>query len=172
MWKESTYPFSNFNCATTEVSWGGWGWEVSCGGHHRLKGKTTTGSALDGAVFDIAQILAYLVHNMSRSNYTWGLAILAYSLLFSVNNILAAYGWIVFPLLKLLSFFWLTYYCSIGLCFSVRVQLSLFRSTCKLIQSLLLQWFVKLMGPSLFSFIILIGRLWVIYVREDNYSNV
>ena len=32
-----------------------------------------------------------------------------------------AYGWIIFPLMKLLSFFWLTYYCSIGLCFSVRV---------------------------------------------------
>ena len=32
-----------------------------------------------------------------------------------------ANGWIVFPLLKLLSFFWLTYYCSIWLCFSVRV---------------------------------------------------
>ena len=83
--------------------------------------------------------------------------------------------------MALLSFFWLTYYCSIGLCFSVRVQLSLFRSTCKLIQSFFLQWFVKLMGPSLFSFIILIVfffsliktcRLWVIYVREDNYSNV
>ena len=49
--------------------WGGWGSEVSCGGrgHHRPRGKTTTGSALDGAVFDITQILAYLVHNMSRS---------------------------------------------------------------------------------------------------------
>ena len=68
-----------------------------------------------------------------------------------------AYGWIIFPLLKLLSFFWLTYYCSIGLCFSVRVKLSLFSFTCKLIQSLFLQWFVKLMGPSLFSFFILIG---------------
>ena len=33
----------------------GWGCEVSCGGHHRPRGKTTTGSALDGAVFDIAQ---------------------------------------------------------------------------------------------------------------------
>ena len=43
------------------------GCEVSCGGHHWPRGKTTTGSALDGAVFDIAQILAYLVHNMSRS---------------------------------------------------------------------------------------------------------
>ena len=32
---------------------GGWGCEVSCGGHHRPRGKTTTGSALDGAVFDI-----------------------------------------------------------------------------------------------------------------------
>ena len=30
-------------------------------------------------------------------------------------------GSIIFPLLKLLSFFWLTYYCSIRLCFSVRV---------------------------------------------------
>ena len=67
----------------------GWGCEVSCGGHHRPRGKTATGSALDGAVFDFAQILAYLVHNMSRSQYTWGLAILADSLLFSVNNILA-----------------------------------------------------------------------------------
>ena len=46
---------------------GGWGCEVSCGGHHRPRGNTTTGSALDGVVFDIAQILAYLVHNMSRS---------------------------------------------------------------------------------------------------------
>ena len=54
-------------------------------------------------------------------NYTWGLAILADSLLFSVNNILAGLWLNVFPLLKLLSFFWLTYYCSIGLCFSVRV---------------------------------------------------
>ena len=31
---------------------GWWGCEVSCGGHHWLRGKTTTGSALDGAVFD------------------------------------------------------------------------------------------------------------------------
>ena len=60
---------------TTIKSWsiyfimhsGGWGCEVSCGGHHRLRGKTTTGSALNGVVFDIAQILAYLEHNMSRS---------------------------------------------------------------------------------------------------------
>ena len=50
-----------------EPLWGGWGCKVSCGGHHRPRGKTTKGSALDGAVFDIAQILAYLVHNMSRS---------------------------------------------------------------------------------------------------------
>ena len=52
--------------------WGGWGCEVSCGGHHWLRGKTTTGSALDGAVFDITQILAYLVHNMSRSQLYLG----------------------------------------------------------------------------------------------------
>ena len=52
--------------------WAGWGCEVSCGGHHRPRGKTTTGSALDGAVFDIAQILAYLVHNTSRSQFYLG----------------------------------------------------------------------------------------------------
>ena len=52
--------------------WGGWGCEVSCGGHHPLRGKTTTGSALDGAVLDIAQILAYLVHDMSRSQLYLG----------------------------------------------------------------------------------------------------
>ena len=52
--------------------WGGWGCEVSCDGHHRPRGKTTTESALDGAVFDIAQILAYLVHNMSRSQLYLG----------------------------------------------------------------------------------------------------
>ena len=72
LWNRSPYP----------VDWGGWGCEISCGGHHRPRGKTTTGSALDGAVFDIAQILAYLVHNMSRSQLYLGLAILADSLLF------------------------------------------------------------------------------------------
>ena len=46
---------------------------------------TTTGSALDGAVFDITQILAYLIHNMSKSQLHLGFD----SLLFSVNNILA-----------------------------------------------------------------------------------
>ena len=59
-------------CLTWAHQWGGWGCEVSCGGHHRPRGKTTTGSALDGAVFDIAQILAYLVHNMSRSQLYLG----------------------------------------------------------------------------------------------------
>ena len=58
-------------CTATACG-GGWGCEVSCGGHHRPRGKTTTGSALDGAVFDIAQILAYLVHNMSRSQLYLG----------------------------------------------------------------------------------------------------
>ena len=55
-----------------DIMWGGWGCEVSCGGHHRLRGKTTMGSAWDGAVFDIAQILAYLVHNMSWSQLYLG----------------------------------------------------------------------------------------------------
>ena len=51
---------------------GGWGCEVSCGGHHQQRGKTTTGSALDGAILDFIQILSYLVHNMSRSQLYLG----------------------------------------------------------------------------------------------------
>ena len=57
---------------SSHISWGGWGCEVSCGGHHQPRRKTTTGSALDGAVFDITQILAYLIHNMSRSQLYLG----------------------------------------------------------------------------------------------------
>ena len=33
----------------TNLASGGWGCEVSCGVHHLQRGKTTTGSALDGA---------------------------------------------------------------------------------------------------------------------------
>ena len=60
--------------------------------------------------------LAYLVHNMSRSQLY--LAILADSIFFGQQH----FGGLMakFHLLKLLSFFWLTY-CSIGPCFSVRV---------------------------------------------------
>ena len=68
---------------------GAWGCEVSCGGHHRPRGKTTTGSALGGAVFDIAQILAYLVHNMSRSQLYLGFGHFGWLPSFLVNNILA-----------------------------------------------------------------------------------
>ena len=42
-------------------------------------------------------------------------------------------------------------------------------SLCKLIQSLFLQWFVNLMGALK---LIVACRLCVIYVREDNDSNV
>ena len=59
-------------CNSSSSNGGGWGCEVSCGGHHRPRGKTTPGSALNGAVFDIAQILAHLVHDISRSQlYLW-----------------------------------------------------------------------------------------------------
>ena len=68
---------------------GGWGCEVSFGGHLQPRGKTTTWSALDGAVFDIAQILAYLVHNMSRSQLYLGFGHFGWLPFFSVNNILA-----------------------------------------------------------------------------------
>ena len=39
---------------------------------HREHAITWTNDALDGAVFNIAQILAYLVHNMSRSQLYLG----------------------------------------------------------------------------------------------------
>ena len=75
--RKKTYPMlhlqlPNASPAAPSLLGGGWGCEVSCGGHHRPRGKTTTGSALDGAMFDIAQILAYLVHNMSRSQLYLG----------------------------------------------------------------------------------------------------
>ena len=59
-------------CSTRWPLRGVGGAVVSCGGHHRPRGKTTTELALDGAVFDIAQILAYLVDNMSRSQLYLG----------------------------------------------------------------------------------------------------
>ena len=54
------------------VGVGGWGWVGgwgSSGEHHQQRGKTTMGSALDGAVPDFTQILAYIVHNMSISQW-------------------------------------------------------------------------------------------------------
>ena len=46
---------------------GAYYWTKTSGFCQDLPWIYTMGSALDGAVFDIAQILAYLVHNMSRS---------------------------------------------------------------------------------------------------------
>ena len=63
---------------------------VGCGGHHRQRGKNTTGSVLDGAALDFTQILAYLVHNMSRFQLYLGCGHFGW-LLFSVNNILAGF---------------------------------------------------------------------------------
>ena len=49
----------------------GWGCKVSCGGHHRLRGKTTTGSALDGAVFDKGLPYIPRVHLSEGSLALW-----------------------------------------------------------------------------------------------------
>ena len=76
---------------------GGWGCEVSCGGHHWQRGKATTGSALDGAVFDIAQILAYLVHNLSRSQLYLGLQLIV-SATWVICSVLVVAVWLL-PLL-------------------------------------------------------------------------
>ena len=66
--KGATHPKVALVC----VSWhtpqwvrGGWRCIFFCGGHHIQRGKTTTGSAVDGAVIDVTQILAYVVHNKS-----------------------------------------------------------------------------------------------------------
>ena len=72
-----------------KVDWGGWGCEVSCGGHQWQRGKTTMGSALDGAVLDFTQILAYLVHSMSRSQLYLGFGHFGWlHSFFSVDDIL------------------------------------------------------------------------------------
>ena len=91
--------------------WGGRGCKMSCNGHHQ-QGQQ---SAPDVAEFDLAQILAYPI--WADPNYIWDLAILASYIL--VNYILVGL-W-----LRIISpgffFFCQTYYCSIGLCLSVRV---------------------------------------------------
>ena len=59
-------------CRNVMTFWGGrWGCEVSCGGHQRQSGKTTTGWALDGAVFDFTEILAYLAVCKIGWNHRW-----------------------------------------------------------------------------------------------------
>ena len=73
--------------------WGGWGCEVSCG-HHRPRGKTTTGSALDGAVFDIARILAYLVHIMSRSQLYLGFGHFALAAFMKIIGHIGHFQWL------------------------------------------------------------------------------
>ena len=57
------------NCGYTSLSVGGGrGCKMSCNGHHQ-QGQQ---SAPDVAEFDLAQILAYLVYNMSRSQLYLG----------------------------------------------------------------------------------------------------
>ena len=53
-------------------------------------------------------------------NYIWDLAILADSLLYSVSNILVGLCLNCISSIEI-TLFWLTYYCSIGPCFSFRV---------------------------------------------------
>ena len=69
---ECCHVLFNMSADSPHGIWGGWGCEVSCGGHHWLRGKATTGSALDGAVLDFTQILADRVHSMSRSQLYLG----------------------------------------------------------------------------------------------------
>ena len=89
------------------------GCEVSCGEHHRHKENTIRGSVLDGAVLDPDHLLTNPVDNMIRYIYIWVVAILVYSLLWSIK-FWWVYDYIVFELLELLSYFLLTYYYYIG----------------------------------------------------------
>ena len=53
---------------SSTVGWVGlWGFL-----YHQQRGKTTWGSALDGAILDFSQTLAYLVHIISRSQLYLG----------------------------------------------------------------------------------------------------
>ena len=75
---------------TSLMIWCGWGWEVSCGGHHQQRGKTRMGSALGGAVLDFTQILAYLVTQYEQIPIIFGVWPFRLTpFFFSVNNILA-----------------------------------------------------------------------------------
>ena len=100
------------------VTVGWWGCEASCGGHHRQRRKTTTNSALDGAVLDFTEILAYLVHNMSRTQLYLVFGHFG-RLHFLANNILGL--WLNCISSVEITIFLLMYYCSIGPCFSLRV---------------------------------------------------
>ena len=93
------------------------GCELPCGGHHRLRGKTTTGLALDGTIF--TQIHAYLIHNMNTCQI-WGLSIVA--LVFRSITFCQVYGYIVLHLLILL-FLLADILLQHGLCYSVRDSL-------------------------------------------------
>ena len=120
IWHYLNQCWLNTITSTPGVKGGGWGCEVSCGGHHRRRGNTTMGSALDGAVLDFTQILAYLIHNMSRSQLYLGFGHFG-----SLPSVFGQYHFGRF-MVKLYficwnySLFWLTYYCSIGPCFSAR----------------------------------------------------
>ena len=96
---------------------GGWGCEVSRGGHHRQRGKTITGSAMNGAVLNFTQILTYLVHNMSRSQLYLGFGWLPS---FFGQQYFGGFMVELYFICWKYSFIWLTYHCSIGLWFSVR----------------------------------------------------
>ena len=163
--------------------WGGWGCEASCGGHHRQRGKTTTGSALDGAILDFTQILGYLVHNMSRSQLYLGFGHFGWLPSFLVNNILVGL-WlncissaeiILFLLADILLQHRALFQCE-GLVKWLQIH---YVNWPKVFSPMICQLNGRV--PSLFccSFsthfflkLIVACRLCVIYVREDNDSNV
>ena len=87
----------------------------------RQRGKTTTGSALDGAVLHSNTGLSSTQYEQIPITFgVWPFWLNPFFFFWSIT-FWQAYGSIVFHILKLLSFFWLTYYFSIGPCFSVTV---------------------------------------------------
>ena len=143
------------------------------GGHHWQRGKTTAGSALDGAVLDLTQILAYLVCNMSRSQLYLGFGHFGWlpsfwgqlhfggfmvELYFICWNYSLSSGWHIIA----------AYYSVLK--FSEVIADSL----CKWIHSLFLQRFVNLMGAltfllfffNSFFFLVNCGLYIVCYLSE------
>ena len=148
---------------------GGRGWEVSCGGHHGQRGETTKGSALDGAVLDFTQILAYLIHNMSRSQSHLGFGHFGSLPPFSVNNILTD--------------LWLNCMSSVEITLFLLADIllqhrALFQFMYESFSPMICQlngcphFFVVFFFIPFFLKLIVASRLCVIYVREDNNSNV
>ena len=152
--------------------WGGWGCEVSCGGHHQQVRKDDHGVSSRWS-----SIWLYSNTGLSSIQYEqnpilfriWPLCLNPF---FWSMTSWWVYGQIVFHLLKLLSSSGLHIIAAYG--FIPMLGFSYVIETDPLSFS---QWFVNLMGTLMFcvcfySFFVLLPLYCVIHAREDNDSDI